>query len=101
MNKIDDGVLQGKIDTEKIGIIGYSQGGAGAINSITRYENGKMYKTIFTGSAPYALLSKNLRWEYDISKIEIPYFMIGGTGWTDDTGKYGEKDFSGVCPLLH
>jgi len=43
-----------------------------------------MYKAIFTGSAPYPLLSKNLGWEYDISKIEIPYFMIGGTGWTDD-----------------
>ena len=31
-----DGILKGKIDTEKIGIIGYSQGGAGAINAITR-----------------------------------------------------------------
>ena len=64
-----DGILKDKIDTEKIGIIGYSQGGAGAINAITRYDNGKMYKAIFTGSAPYALLSKNLGWEYDISKI--------------------------------
>jgi hypothetical protein len=39
-------------------------------------------------------------WEYDISKIEIPYFMSAGTGSSDDSGKYGEKDFSGVCPLF-
>jgi len=52
LNKVDNGALKDKIDTEKIGIIGYSKGGAGAINAITRYDNGKMYKAIFTGSAP-------------------------------------------------
>ena len=59
-----------------------------------------MYKAIFTGSAPYALLSKNLGWEYDISKIEIPYFMVAGTGSSDDSGYYGQNEFSGVCPLF-
>ena len=39
-------------------------------------------------------------WEYDISKIEIPYFMVAGTGLSDDSGKYGEKDFAGVAPLF-
>ena len=33
-------VLSGKIDHDSIGIIGYSQGGAGAICAVTNYENG-------------------------------------------------------------
>lgn len=95
-----DSVLYGKIDRENMGVIGYSQGGAGAINAVTRYDNGKLYKTIFTGSAAYALLSKNMGWEYDISKITIPYFMAAGTGTSDDSGKYGENEYAGVSPLF-
>ena len=97
--KPSDSVLNGKIDKENIGIIGYSQGGAGAINAVTRYENGNIYKTMFTGSAAFQLLSKNMGWEYDISKVTIPYFMAAGTGTSDDSGKYGEGDYQGVAPL--
>ena len=81
-------------------MIGYSQGGAGAINAVTRYDNGKLYKTIFTGSAAYALLSKNMGWEYNISRITIPYFMAASTGTSDDSGKYGENEYAGVSPLF-
>ena len=95
-----DSVLYGKIDRENMGVIGYSQGGAGAINAVTRYDNGRLYKTIFTGSAAYALLSKNMGWEYDISRITIPYFMAAGTGTSDDSGKYGENEYAGVSPLF-
>lgn len=94
-----DSVLSGKIDEDSIGIIGYSQGGAGAINAVTRYENGSIYKAMFTGSAAFQLLSKNMGWEYDISKVKIPYFMASGTGSFDDSGKYGEGDYQGVAPL--
>ncbi len=99
LNLPTDSVLNGKIDKDNIGIIGYSQGGAGAINSVTRYENGSIYKTMFTGSAAFQLLSKNMGWEYDISKVKIPYFMASGTGTSDDSGKYGEGDYPGVAPL--
>jgi hypothetical protein len=99
LNLPSDSVLNGKIDKENIGIIGYSQGGAGAINAVTRYENGNIYKTMFTGSAAFQLLSKNMGWEYDISKVTIPYFMAAGTGTSDDSGKYGEGDYQGVAPL--
>ena len=80
--------------------MGFSQGGAGAIRAATEFENGNRYKAMFTGSAAYALLAKNMGWEYDASKIKIPYFMAAGTGKTDDSGKYGENDFSGVAPLF-
>ena len=94
-----DSVLSGKIDYEKMGIVGYSQGGAGAICALTNYENGKHYKTIFTGSAAYPTLAKNMGWEYDTSKITVPYFMCAGTGKSDDSGSDPEKGFGGVSPL--
>ena len=97
---LDSGsVLYGKIDTENIGIVGYSQGGAGAICAVTNYENGSRYKTIFTGSAAYPTLAKNMGWEYDASKIAIPYFMVAGTGKSDDSGTDPETGFGGVAPL--
>lgn len=99
LNLPTDNVLGGKIDNENIGIIGYSQGGAGAINAVTRYDNGSVYKTMFTGSAAFQLLSQNMGWEYDISKVMIPYFMAAGTGTSDDSGKYGEGEYPGVAPL--
>ena len=39
-------------------------------------------------------------WDYDVSKVTIPYFMTSGTGKTDDAGVPDiTKDFAGVCPL--
>lgn len=94
-----DSVLSGKIDYDSMGIVGYSQGGAGAIRALTNYENGKHYKTIFTGSAAYPTLARNMGWEYDASRITVPYFMAAGTGKSDDNGTDPEKGFGGVSPL--
>ena len=92
-------VLSGKIDYGNMGIIGYSQGGAGAICAVTNYENGARYKAMFTGSAAYRTLAKNMGWEYDASKITIPYFMAAGTGKSDDSGNDPETSYGGVSPL--
>ena len=95
-----DSELYGKIDKNNIGIMGYSQGGAGALCAVTNFDNGKMYKTIFTGSAAYPFLAHNMGWDYDVSKVTIPYFMTSGTGKTDDADVPDiTKDFAGVCPL--
>ena len=94
-----DSVLAGKIDYSNMGIIGYSQGGAGAICAVTNYENGALYKAIFTGSAAYPTLAKNMGWEYDASKVTIPYFMVAGTGKSDDSGSDPETSYGGVSPL--
>lgn len=100
LNLPQDHPLSGRLDTENIGIIGFSQGGAGALAAATMYDNGKMYKTIFTGSAAYPLLASNLGWKYDVSKINIPYFMAAGTGETDDKGVADiTKEYAGVAPL--
>ena len=99
LNVPSDSVLAGKIDYNNMGIIGYSQGGAGAICAVTNYENGAYYKAMFTGSAAYPTLARNMGWEYDVSKVTIPYFMVAGTGKSDDSGSDPETSFGGVSPL--
>lgn len=99
LNIPDDSALSGKIDFDSMGIIGYSQGGAGAICAVANYENGARYKAMFTGSAAYPTLAKNMGWEYDASRVTIPYFMAAGTGKSDDSGADPEKSYGGVSPL--
>lgn len=100
LNLPQDHPLTGRLDTENIGITGFSQGGAGALAAVTMYENGCRYKTIFTGSAAYPFLAENMGWKYDVSGIKIPYFMAAGTGRTDDMGVSDiRKEYGGVAPL--
>ena len=101
LNKDKNSELFGKIDEEHIGCVGYSQGGAGAINAVTKFENSDKFTALFTGSASYALLSKNMGWGYDVSQINIPYFMTAGTGNTDDNGSsiHDDKNLAGIAPL--
>lgn len=90
----------GKLDTNNIGIIGFSQGGAGALAAVTEYENGTFYKAIFTGSAAYPFLASNMGWKYDVTKVAVPYLMVAGTGRSDDKGVIdSSKEFAGVAPL--
>ena len=99
-NDTSDSVFYKKISQTNIGILGFSQGGAGAIRAATEFENSNRYKTMFTGSAAYPFLAKNMGWEYDASKISIPYFMAAGTGSSDDAGVENiYEKFGGVCPL--
>ncbi len=100
LNDKSDSVFYKKISQMNIGITGFSQGGAGAIRAATEFENSNRYKTMFTGSAAYPFLAKNMGWEYDASKIAIPYFMAAGTGKSDDAGVENiYEKFGGVCPL--
>lgn len=100
LNLPQDHKLNGRLDTENVGIVGFSQGGAGALAAVTMYDNGTAYKTIFTGSAAYPFLAGNMGWNYDVSKIKIPYFMAAGTGATDDKCVTDiTKEYAGVAPL--
>ena len=100
LNLPKDHRLNDRFDKENIGIVGFSQGGAGALAAVTMYDNGTAYKTIFTGSAAYPFLAGNMGWNYDVSKIKIPYFMAAGPGATDDKGVADiTKEYAGVAPL--
>lgn len=91
----ENGPLHDKIDTDSIGIAGFSQGGAGAINAVIDETHGYWYKTLFTGSAANAALSEAIGWTYDASKVSIPWFMDAGTL----KGDTGENGGIGVAPL--
>ena len=93
----DEHSLYGLIDISKIGIAGYSQGGAGALRAATEFANSSRYTTLFTCSAASQLLSQNLGWAYDPAKLQIPYFMVAGTG-VSDAGD-GKDGWVGVTPL--
>ena len=100
LNLPKDNTLYGRIDEDRIGIVGFSQGGAGALAAVSEYENGSTYKAIFTGSAAYQFMAGNFGWHYDVRKIHIPYFMAAGTGSSDDNGKADPtKEYAGVAPL--
>lgn len=91
--------LCGKIDREAIGAVGYSQGGAGAINAVTAFHNSGLYRALFTGSAAYPLLARNMGWGYDVSGMTAAWFQAAGTGSSDDSGLDPNTEFGGVAPL--
>ena len=90
--------LREVIDYDKIGLIGYSQGGAGALAAASEYDNASYYKAIFTGSAICHELADDYSWIYDTSKITVPCFMTAGTGDTDSGND--EEDITGACPYV-
>ena len=97
---LNESKIRSNIDSTNIGIVGYSQGGAGAINAVINFSNSSMYKTLFTGSAAYPLLATSQGWAYDPADIKIDYFMTASTGTSDDTGAIDiNKEFGGVAPL--
>ncbi|MGN1104100.1 MAG: alpha/beta hydrolase [Candidatus Coproplasma sp.] len=100
LNADVDSIFYGKIDEDNIGIAGHSQGGVGAINAVTAQENGVKYKTIYTASATHIVLSEALNWPYDVSKIQIPYFMTAGTLTTDAGDGVEGSDNVGIAPLF-
>lgn len=105
LNGEPDSVFYGKVDTDHVGIAGHSQGGVGTINAVTAQSNGSCYKAMFTASATSSFWGQEqalgTEWSYDVSKVQIPYFMVAGTGpWdagtaTDITATEGQ----GICPL--
>ncbi|WNS45165.1 alpha/beta hydrolase [Paenibacillus sp. MMS20-IR301] len=95
----------GKIDVDNIGIGGHSQGGVGTINAVTNQKNGNLYKSMFTASATSSYWGqKNVfgtDWSYDITKVNIPYFMVAGTG-NFDAGTAEDiraTEGQGIAPL--
>lgn len=93
-------VFYGKIDPDHIGVAGHSQGGVGAINAVTAQDNGGYYKTIYTASTPHLVLAEALEWPYDVSKINIPYFMVAGTLKADAGDGVEGSSNVGIAPLF-
>ncbi len=76
-------IFYNKLNINKIGVGGASQGGSGAINAATKYVDSGIFKSIFTMSTPQLPLVKGTDLEYNPALIDIPYFMCSGTGFVD------------------
>ena len=100
-NQDPKSIFHGKIDPERIGIAGHSQGGAGAINAITRFKDGRYFKALFTisGAKQEQAAHWVLRCPYDPGKLRIPVMMTATSnpyGWDEENP---ERKHLAICPL--
>ncbi|WP_455716718.1 alpha/beta hydrolase family protein [Anaerosporobacter sp.] len=88
--------IKSMVDGENIAIGGHSQGGEGTFNAITEFENRDKYKCAFALSPTSNPLAIALKWShntgkeneygYDLTKVNIPIFMVAGDGkWDSET----------------
>ena len=101
LNKDPKSIFYQKVDLERIGIAGHSQGGAGAINAITRYPEGGLFKALMTisGVKQKQAASWILRCPYDPGKLNLPVMMTATSnpkGW-DEVNP--EREHLAICPL--
>ena len=86
--------LYSKLNLNKVGISGHSQGATCCLNLASKgnYENRKYYKAIYACSLPNPELAASVMQNcpYDASLVSVPTLMLSGTGITDATF---------ICPM--
>ena len=87
-----DSVFYHKIDTDNIGITGFSQGGAAVFNVITKFDEAKYFKA----AAPLSPVCEKTAQEttnypYDSAEVKCPILVMAGTS--------GEFETDLVSPL--
>ena len=78
-----ENVFYHKIDMDKIGITGHSQGGIGVINAITEQKHSDIYKAAVILSSTETDMAKAFMWETDSAQIHTNTLMVASTGQTD------------------
>ncbi len=78
-----ENVFYDKIDMDKIGITGHSQGGIGAINAVTEQKHSDIYKAAVILSSTETDAAKALLWDSDSSLIKTNTLMIASNGAAD------------------
>lgn len=75
------------VDQRRMGIAGYSQGGDGAINAVTEFENGGLYKALFTSGERFPGTGEDGGRGCDPKGVGIDWFMsITGKAKDDSDG---------------
>ena len=72
--------LYHRIDLQRMGVAGHSQGAIGAINAASADER---FKVLYAASCPQAKLAKRLRWTYSLGGIHVPTMLSAGTWWIE------------------
>ena len=79
-NEDPDGIFYHKIDTENIGITGFSQGGAAVFNALTKFDEAKYFKAAVPLSPVQEAGSQIMTdYGYDITGVKCPVFLLAGT----------------------
>ena len=91
INSDQESLFYGKLDLDKVGITGHSQGGAGVLSALSITEHAKDYLTGVSLSPTHEEMAHAFGWNYDLSKIEAPLLMIAGTK--------GDFETKSVIPL--
>ena len=91
INEDQNSIFYKKLDLENIGIIGHSQGGAGVFTAISIMEHKDMYKTAVSLSPTHEEMAHAFGWNYDLTQVSIPTFMVAGTE--------GEFETDSVIPI--
>ncbi|MCP2041582.1 dienelactone hydrolase [Neisseria sp. HSC-16F19] len=97
-NQDKNSVLFNKINPNKIGTSGHSQGGVGVVNLATIQPNSHLIRSVYGVSTTKLGLAQVLQWDYDVSKIKVPYMMIAGAH-ESDAGD-GKDYTKGIAPIM-
>ena len=80
----EENLFCGKIDLDRVGVTGHSQGGTGVINAITDQRNADIYKAaVILSSGGNKAVSQALMWDYDETKIHAPTMLMAAVGDAD------------------
>lgn len=81
LNADAESPLYQKVDEQKIGLFGGSQGAAGSINAALSDSEYNVFASVAAVSAP----TSGILGTYDLTGMEKPFFFLAGTGVTDST----------------
>ena len=79
-NENPESVFCHKIDTDNIGITGFSQGGAAVFNALTKFDEAKYFKAAAPLSPVQEEGAKTMTdYSYDITGVKCPVLLLAGT----------------------
>lgn len=78
-----ENIFYGKIDLDRVGITGHSQGGIGVINAVTDQKHSDIYKAAVVLSCGNTDFSDAFQWTFDDTLMKTPTLILGSTGNTD------------------
>lgn len=83
--EVNDGAnpLLGRVDLDRVGVTGHSQGGIGVINAVTDQKHADIYKAAVILSCGNTEFSIAFQWSFDDTLIHTPTAILGTTGNTD------------------
>ena len=95
LNNSNNSIFYNKIDIDKIGLSGHSQGGCGVFNAITKHNDlSKYFKCAFASSTTTKSLIAQWKLEpfkYEPEKVNIPIMIVISNGnWDKSICPYNE-----------